>query len=144
MNMHLKLANFHCLHEKNSKNSNYSKLLKFEYLQCEELINAIVYLRHLEDSCPNLPKNKEKLFTRSGNSFERENLLQKMKLKQIEKKFNLKEKTLVIWECQFEAMLKQKENKDFSETIKPHLIYFSRLNARESLIGGYRTVFNHR
>ena len=45
-----------------------------------------------------------------------------MKLKQIEKKFNLKQETLVIWSCQFEAMLKQKENKDFSETIKPHLI----------------------
>ena len=108
----------------------------------EELINAIVYLRHNEDSCPNLPKNKDKLFTRSGMSFERENLLHNIKLRKIEEKFKLKLPTLVIWECEFEAMLK--ENKDFSEKIKPNLIYFSRLNARESLIGGYRTVFNHR
>ena len=119
-------------------------MLKFEYLQCKELINAIVYLRHLDDSCPNLPKNKEKLFTRSGNSFERENFLQKMKLKQIEKKFKLKKETLVIWSCEFQAMQKENQYKDFSETIKPHLIYFSRLTARECLIGGYRTVFNHR
>ena len=51
----------------------------------EELINAIVYLRHNEDSCPNLPKNKDKLFTRSGMSFERENLLHNIKLRKIEK-----------------------------------------------------------
>ena len=108
----------------------------------EELINAIVYLRHNEDSCPNLPKNKDKLFTRSGISLERENLLHNIKLRKIEEKFKLKLPTLVIWECQFEAILKQ--NNDFSEKIKPNLIYFSRLNARESLIGGYRTVFNHR
>ena len=110
----------------------------------EELINAIVFLRHNEDSCPTLPKNKDKLFTRSGISFERENLLSNIKLRKIEKQFKLKLTTLVIWECEFEAMLKQEKNRDFSEKIKPNLIYFSRLNARESLIGGYRTVFNHR
>lgn len=108
----------------------------------EELINAIVYLRHNEDSCPKMPRDKDKLFTRSGMSYERQNLLDNIKLRKIEKDFNLKKKSLVIWECQFEAILKQ--NNDFSEKIKPNLIYFSRLNARESLIGGYRTVFNHR
>ena len=108
----------------------------------EELINAIVYLRHNEDSCPKMPRDKDKLFTRSRMSYERQNLLDNIKLRKIEKDFKLKKKSLVIWECEFEAMLKQ--NKDFSEKIKPNLIYFSRLNARESLIGGYRTVFNHR
>ena len=92
---------------------------------------------------PKFEKNKDR-WTRSKISFEAENVLQATKLKQIEKKFKLKKETLVIWSCEFQAMLKETQYKVFTESNKPYLIYFSRLSARECLIGGVRTVLNYR
>ena len=79
--------------------------------------------------------------TKSGRSYEEENLHFDNKMKTLKKNFPEIKTTTSVWECDFDKELKRPENKDFSEKIKPNLRAFDRLKPRESLFGGIRQLY---
>ena len=106
--------------------------------------NSCYYHYHNDPNCPNYPSDPAKRFTKNGTSFHTEDKLFRMKIQIAKKKFPEIKKDSIMYQCQFNDLLKSEKSKWFTENILPNLYHFTRLCPRDANFGGMRQVFGRK